>query len=79
VAQSPVSQTINTRFGERNNLTPRQQNHRLTRRTNGFSKDPTWLEKQLWVSLAYSPLILPHVRWRAPLSAPEPTLGTGSS
>ena len=78
LAQSPVSQTINTRFVERDNLTQRQQNRRLTRRTNGFSKDITWLEKQLWLSLAYYPLILPHASLRTPLPAPEPTLGTGS-
>jgi IS1 family transposase len=78
LAQSSVSQTINTRFVERDNLTQRQQNRRLTRRTNGFSKDITWLEKQLWLSLAYYHLVLPHARLRTPLPAPEPTLGTGS-
>jgi IS1 family transposase len=78
LAQSPVSQTINTRFVERDNLTQRQQNRRLTRRTNGFSKDITWLEKPLWLSLAYYHFILPHARLRTPLPAPEPTLGAGS-
>ena len=39
---------------------PRQSNRRLTRRTNGFSKDLTWFEKQLWLSLAYYHLVLPH-------------------
>jgi IS1 family transposase len=38
---------------ERENLTLRQRNRRLTRKTNGFSKELTWLEKQLWLSLAY--------------------------
>jgi IS1 family transposase len=47
LAKSPVSQTINTSFIERDNLTQRQQNRRLTRRTNGFSKDLSWFEKQL--------------------------------
>jgi IS1 family transposase len=78
LAQSPVSRTINTSFVERDNLTQRQQNRRLTRRTNGFSKDITWLEKQVWLSLAYYHLILPHARLRTPLPTPEPTLGTGS-
>lgn len=51
--QSPVSHTINTSFVERDNLTLRQRNRRLTRKTNGFSKEISGLEKQLWVSLAY--------------------------
>jgi hypothetical protein len=78
LAHSPVSQRINTRFVERDHLTPRQHNRRLTRRTNGFSKDLTWFEKQRWLSLAYSHLRLPHARLRTPLRVPEPTLGTGS-
>ena len=40
LTRSPVSQRINTSFVERDNLTPRQQNRRLARRTNGFSKAP---------------------------------------
>ena len=78
LAQSPVSQRINTSFVERDNLTQRQQNRRLTRRTNGFSKDLTWFEKQLWLSLAYYHLVLPHASLRTPSSVPEPTHGTGS-
>lgn len=77
LAQSPVSKTINTRFVERDNLTQRQQNRRLTRRTNGFSKDIAWLEKRLRLSLAYHHL-MPHARLWTPLPTPEPTLGTGS-
>jgi len=53
LANSPVSTTINTSFVERDNLTQRQQNRRLTRRTNGYSKELPWFEKQLWLSLAY--------------------------
>ena len=75
LATSPVSQTVNTSFVERDNLTQRQSNRRLTRRTNGFSKDLTWFEKQLWVSLAYYHLVLPHKRLQEPLPTPEPTRG----
>jgi hypothetical protein len=56
----------------------RYNQRRLTRRTNGFSKDLTWFEKQLWVSLAYDHLVLPHTRLQEPLPTPEPTRGLGS-
>jgi IS1 family transposase/transposase-like protein len=75
---SPVSHTINTSFVERDNLTQRQHNRRLTRRTNGFSKELSWFEKQLWLSMAYCHLVLPHRSLRQELPSPEPTLGTGS-
>ncbi|HEX9200307.1 MAG TPA: helix-turn-helix domain-containing protein, partial [Acidobacteriaceae bacterium] len=78
LAHSPVSRTVNTSFVERDNLTQRQSNRRLTRRTNGFSKDLTWFEKQLWLSLAYYHLVLPHQSLRERLPTPEPTRGAGS-
>jgi IS1 family transposase len=78
LAQSPVSRTVNTSFIERDNLTQRQSNQRLTRRTNGFSKDLIWFEKQLWLSLAYYHLVLPHDGLQILLVTPEPTRGTGS-
>lgn len=74
----PTSTTVNTSFVERENLTLRQHNRRLTRKTNGFSKELTWLEKQLWLSLAYYHLVLPHKSLRQLLSSPEPTRGSGS-
>lgn len=75
---SPVSHTINTSFVERDNLSQRQHNRRLTRHTNGFSKELSWFEKQLWLSMAYCHLVLPHRSLRQELPNPEPTLGTGS-
>jgi IS1 family transposase len=48
---SPVSQTVNTSFVERDNLTLRQSHRCLTRKTTGFSKELSWFEKQLWLSL----------------------------
>ncbi len=78
VAHSPGSSTVNTRFVERGNLTQRQSHRRFTRRTNGFSKDLTWCEKQLWLSLAYYHLVLPHQSLRERLPTPEPTRGAGS-
>jgi len=77
-AYAPVSSTVNTSFVERDNLPQRQSNRRLTRRTNGFSKDLTWFEKPLWLSLAYDHLVLPHQGLRERLPAPEPTRGAGS-
>ena len=78
LSHSPVSDTINTSFIERDNLTQRQSNRRLTRKTNGFSKEIAWFEKQLWLSTAYYHLVLPHHSLRQPLETPEPTRGTGS-
>ena len=79
LATSAVSTTINTSFVERDNLTQRQSNRRLTRRTNGFSKELPWFETQLWLSLAYYHLVLPHHGLREELPIPEPTRGTGSA
>jgi hypothetical protein len=50
---SPVSRSVNISFVERNNLTLRQQSRRLGRKRNGFSKDITRLEAQLYVALGY--------------------------
>src|SRR4029453_16045823 len=77
LAASPVSQTINTSFVERKNLPRRQCNGRLSRKVLSFSK-VTWLEKHLWLSLAYYHFVLPHDSLSQRLSEPQPTRGCGS-
>ena len=78
LAASTTSQTINTSFVERNNLTCRQCNGRLSRKVLSFSKDLTWMEKHLWLSLSYYHFVLPHASLAQPLSEPQPTRGSGS-
>jgi hypothetical protein len=63
---------------ERNNLTCRQCNGRLARKVLSFSKELTWLEKHLWLSLAYYHFVLAHDSLSQRLSAPQPTRGFGS-
>ncbi len=75
---SNVSETINTSFVERVNLTCRQCNGRLSRKVLSFSKDLTWMEKHLWLSLAYYHFVLPHASLTEPLPVPLPTRGSGS-
>lgn len=42
-----------------------------------FSKDLTWLEKHLWLSLAYYHSVLPHGGLAQLLLEPQPTRGSG--
>ena len=58
--KSPVSNTLNTSFIERFNLTFRHTNKRLTRKTPGFSKKGDCLDAQLILSKCYYHFILPH-------------------
>jgi hypothetical protein len=53
LATSPTSTVINTSFVERDNLTWREHNRRLTRKTTAFAKERSWFEKPLWLSPAY--------------------------
>ncbi len=59
-------------------MTCRQCNGRLSRKVLSFAKDLTWLEKHLWLSLAYYPFVLPHDSLRSLFPAFQPTRGTGS-
>jgi hypothetical protein len=70
LAASTTSTTINTSFVERDNLAWREHNRRLTRKTTAFSKELPWMEKQLWLSLAYYHLCLPHSSLREELPTP---------
>ncbi len=78
LAASPTSTTINTSFVERDNLTWRDHNRRLTRKTSGFSKEVPWMEQQLWLAMADDPFCLPHISLREALPIPEATRGSGS-
>jgi hypothetical protein len=60
LAVRPTSATINTSFSERENLALVQHNRRLVRRIKACSTELPWLEKQLWLSLAYTHVVLPH-------------------
>jgi IS1 family transposase len=62
--QSPVSHTINISFVERNNLTIRHNNRRLTRKTIAFSKKLRRLEQQLHLFFAYYHFVKPHLSLR---------------
>ena len=64
LATSPVSKTINTSFVERNNLTLRQGSRRLTRGTNGFSKELPGLESQLYLASGYYHFVKTHLGLR---------------
>jgi IS1 family transposase/transposase-like protein len=76
--KSTSSSKINVSFIERNNLSLRQGSRRLTRKTNAFSKRLPYLEKQLYLSIAYSHFVLPHKALRKKLKQQMPTRGSGS-
>jgi len=60
ISHSPVSHSINTTFIERNNLTLRQQNGRLQRKTLQFSKEKELLYAQVYLFLGYYHFVRPH-------------------
>ena len=61
---SHVSKSVNISFIERNNLTLRQQSRRLVRKSNGFSKDISRLEAQLYLALGYYHFVKEHLGLR---------------
>lgn len=79
IEASPVSTTISTFGVERNNLTIRQHSRRVGRRVNAFSKERSYLEYQLTLSLAYYHFVLSHRSLRQRLERPLPTKGVNGS
>ncbi len=57
---SPVSNSVNTTFVERNNLTIRQLNGRFQRKTLQFSKKKELFSSQLHLFFGYYHFIRPH-------------------
>jgi IS1 family transposase len=56
-----ISQSgISTSHIERQNLTFRQENERLARKTIGFSKEDCWLERQMSFYMAFFDFVRPH-------------------
>ena len=60
IRKSPVSKHINTAFVERNNLTMRENNGRLSRKTMSFSKETDMLIYQLWLFMGYYHFVRLH-------------------
>ena len=54
------SSDITTSPIERQNLTFRQENERLARKTIGFSKEDYWLNKQMIFYMSFFDIISPH-------------------
>ena len=69
--KSPVSCHINTAFVERNNLTMRERNRRLTRKTMGFSKEKIPLAESLNLYSAIYHFVKPHNGLKLELDARE--------
>jgi hypothetical protein len=78
LATLPTSATITTSVVEREHLALRQYHRRLPRKTKAFSKELPWRAKQLWWSLAYTHVVLPHDSLGQALPMVEPTRRTGS-
>lgn len=68
---SPVSNSINTSFIERNNLSMRQSSRRLTRKTNGFSKERPKLRQHLYLVSGYYHFVKEHLGLRERVNSPN--------
>lgn len=70
--ESPISNSVNISLVERNNLTLRQQNGRLHRKTLQFSKEKELIYAQLSLFLGYYHFIRPHQGLRVRNDARKP-------
>jgi hypothetical protein len=77
-AMLPTSATIKTSVVEQEHRAFRHHHRRLTCKPNGCSQERPWLEKQRWLSRAYTQVVLPHDSLAQDLPKVEPTRGTGS-
>jgi len=64
------AQQINTSYIERDNLTSRQSNGRLVRKTLSYSKNAYYLQRHLDLEDAMFNFVRPHQALRVPLSRP---------
>ena len=64
LAQSPDSSKINTSFIERLNLTIRQGNSYLRRRSSGYARDKNCLKEHIYLQQCYYNFIRPHYSLR---------------
>lgn len=60
IEKSEVSFTVNTSFIERSNLSMRQHNKRIERKSQGFSKRKYYFEMQRYLTIAYYNFCLPN-------------------
>src|SRR5205823_3474241 len=70
-------QQINTSYVERDNLTSRQSNGRLVRKTLSHSKKSYFLWQHLELEDAFFNFVRPHQALR--IALPQPTLGRNGS
>jgi IS1 family transposase len=71
IARSPVSSHINMAFIERNNLTIRERNRRLTRKTLGFSKKKKLLVSSLNIYFGIYHFVKTHKGLRTKIDQQE--------
>lgn len=71
LSKSPVSNHVNVAFVESNNLTLRERNRRLTRKTRGFSKQKSCYDQQISLYTAYHHFVKTHKGLRLRVEEPN--------